>query len=121
MLAENYKGREVRIELVSTTDLTGRVNEHLRAYVNGTGQFSFNKYTDPAFALVEIKRYIDAVDMAAERNAQKVAAGDRQTAWVFDDTTKQVELKSDPAYLGTNQQDFAASWQPGPAVPAVAA
>jgi hypothetical protein len=69
-----YKGREVRIELVSRTDLTEKTTEHLRAYVNGVGQFSFNKYTDEVHALREVKRYIDAVDAAAEKQRHRYAA-----------------------------------------------
>lgn len=69
-----YKGREVRIELVSRTDLAEKTIEHLRAVVNGARQFSFDKYTDPDFALAEVKRYIDAVDMAAEKQAHRFEA-----------------------------------------------
>ncbi len=67
MISTVYKGRTVEIQLVSTTDLTGKVTEHLRAIVNGTPQFSFGKYTPAEFAFGEIKRYIDAVDAQAEK------------------------------------------------------
>lgn len=74
MLSTVYKGREVRIELVSHTDLTEKTTEHLRSVVNGVQQFTFRKYTDPAFALREVERYIDAVDAATEKQAHRFEA-----------------------------------------------
>lgn len=89
MISTVYKGREVRIELVSKTDLTESTAEHLRAVVNGVPQFSFDKYTDPHFALREVCRYIDAVDAAAEKQRHRFEAD---------------------GYVRPSS-DFAASWQ----------
>lgn len=93
-----YKGRTlVVLEEVRLTDAHDENDQpvlistgHVRSVVNGTPQFGYSRGTDARYVLDETRRYIDAVDMAAERDAQRAAAG---------------------AYVPTTGQDFAASWK----------
>ncbi|MFI7678525.1 hypothetical protein [Actinophytocola sp. NPDC049390] len=93
-----YRGRT--LEVAEETRLRDATDEHgnevlistgrRHILVNGTRQFGFDRDTDPEFILAEARRYIDAADMAAERNAQLAAAG---------------------GYVPTRDAHFASSWR----------
>ena len=90
MLSTAYKGREIQVELTTKTDLTGRTEEYVSVSVNGSAQFSYQKYTSAAFAFEQTARYIDAVDAADEKARRKYAVG---------------------GYVEQRNADFADSWR----------
>jgi hypothetical protein len=102
MLTETYKNRVILIaeetrdpepcphEKPHDVGNCGPRKHYLTVTVNGARQFSHSRFTEEVWVMEQTKRYIDAVDMATERNAQRAAAG---------------------AYVPKTDADFANGWR----------